>query len=749
MGERTTTTGRKSPARLAPGRPAGIRAPRNGTGPGPEPSAVAANPKLEVARREAILALNQEALQGLTADELIARTIELAIAELDFDYCQLWELLPGEEQLLLRAGSGWGNAASETFTIPVDASLQPGFTLAEGALVVVEDFSQETRFAPPPPFDCGGVTSGISVPIPGPAPGFGVLAGHSARRLLVEPEDLRFMETLGHMLGAAMARQRSLEQLQETERKYRRLIERLPVVTYLAEYGPEGRWIYVSPQIESMLGYTPDEWMGDTDLWLSCVHPDDREMVVAEEARCSAGAKPLALEYRMLARDGRLVWIRDDAAIGTPVDGQPFAVEGLLTDITDAKIAEEQLRHRAEHDDLTGLYNRRRFEDELASFRSRPGVVGAVGLIDVDSLKFVNDSLGHAAGDALLRGISASLVAERQGDEILARFGGDEFGLFLPGVGEEEARERASAYVRAVRTRNSRLPATASSGMVAFDDSNASTDTDLLIAADIALHEAKEHGGDRVTIFTGPERERLAWVGRVRSAIDDGRLLLHAQPIFDLDGGEVVAEELLVRMLGVDGQVLAPSAFLPTAERFGLIREIDGWVIERAVEIAASGSPVTVNISARSIADAELTEMIARRIEETGADPSRIVFEITETGAVTAIEELRDFGMRIERLGCALAVDDFGTGFGSLTYLKHLPVRYLKIDMEFVRGIVGSQSDQAIVSAIVTIAKSLGMSTVAEGVEDQATADLLRDLDVDLAQGFHLGRPHPIALPAR
>jgi diguanylate cyclase (GGDEF)-like protein/PAS domain S-box-containing protein len=722
---------------------------RNGARPGPEPSAEAANPALEVARREAILALNNEALQGLAADELIQRTIDLAIAELRLDYCQLWELVAGEDRLVLRAGSGWDEVASGSFTIPLEGGLQPGFTLLEGAPVVVEDFATESRFAPPPPLDRGGVASGISVPIPGPAPGFGVLAGHSASQRRLEPEDLRFMETLGHMLGAAMDRQRSLAQLKETERKYRSLIERLPVVTYVAEYGATGRWLYVSPQIESMLGYTPEEWMADDDMWLTCVHPDDREMVVAEEERCAAGLEPLAVEYRMLARDGRLVWVRDDAAVAAPVDGEPFAVEGLLTDITDAKLAVEELRHRAEHDDLTGLYNRRRFEEELASYRSRPGMVGAVGLIDVDSLKFVNDSLGHAAGDALLRGISVSLAAERRDGEILARFGGDEFGLFLPGVDEEAARERANSYVRAVRTRDSRLPATASSGMVAFDDSNTSTDTDLLIAADIALHEAKEHGGDRVTIYTGPERERLAWVGRVRSAIDDGRLLLHAQPILDLGSGHVVAEELLVRMLGVDGEVLPPSAFLPTAERFGLIREIDGWVIERGVEIAASGSSVTVNISARSIADTELTETIARRIQETGADPSRIVFEITETGAVTAIEELRAFGMRIERLGCALAVDDFGTGFGSLTYLKHLPVRYLKIDMEFVRGIVGSQSDQAIVSAIVTIAQSLGISTVAEGVEDQPTADVLGELGVDLAQGFHLGRPHPLTLPAR
>jgi EAL domain-containing protein (putative c-di-GMP-specific phosphodiesterase class I) len=191
--------------------------------------------------------------------------------------------------------------------------------------------------------------------------------------------------------------------------------------------------------------------------------------------------------------------------------------------------------------------------------------------------------------------------------------------------------------------------------------------------------------------------------------------------------------------------VLAPAAFLPTAERFGLIREIDRWVIDKAIDVAAAGRPVTINVSARSISDPGLSGHIRYALERSGADPSNIVFELTETAAATASEDLREFGSRIEQIGCALAIDDFGTGFGSLTYLKHLPVRYLKIDMEFVRGIAESAADRAIVQSIVTIAGSLGMRTIAEGVEDQATLDALRGLGVDFAQGYHLGRPAPLA----
>jgi diguanylate cyclase (GGDEF)-like protein/PAS domain S-box-containing protein len=727
-----------------PGRAAVLGATeRSGTEP-PEDG----KPTPDISRRDAMLALSEQTLRGQPVADLTERVAMLAIAELGLDDCQVWELQP-DDTLLLRESAGSGGVPAENRTIPLTDSLQPGFTLRAAEPVVIDDFSVETRFAPPPPLDRDCVASSISVPIPGPKPGFGVLAAHSARPRKFAARDIEFVESLGHLLGAIIDRDRSRKLLEETERRYRRLIERLPVVTYVAEYGPEGRWLFVSPQIEEMFGYTAKEWMTDPGLWFSRIHPDDRAAVAAEEERGAEGGHPLALEYRMIARDGRVVWVRDDASMGIHSYDGVLAVEGLLSDVTEAKIAEAELRRRAEHDDLTGLYNRRRFEEELADFRSLDGCKGAVALIDVDSLKYVNDALGHAAGDALLRGISHSLDGERRTGEVLARFGGDEFAMLLPVGHEDEARKRVKSFINAVRSRDSRLPATASAGVVSFDDSSEATDADLLVAADIALHEAKEHGGNRVFAYEGRESERLAWIGRVRAAIDEGGLLLLAQPIIDLADQSTVSEELLVRMIGADGEVLPPAKFLPTAERFGLIGEIDAWVISRAMELAAEGRSVAVNLSARSIGDPGLIDTISECIEKTGADPDRVVFEITETSTVTAIEDLRAFGMRIERLGCALAIDDFGTGFGSLTYLKHLPVRYLKVDTEFVRGLVNSQSDQAIVRAIVTIAASLGMRTVAEGVEDQQTADRLVDLGVDYAQGFHLGRPHPIRTAPR
>ncbi len=532
--------------------------------------------------------------------------------------------------------------------------------------------------------------------------------------------------------------------LELAETRYRELIERLPVVSYLAEYGPKGRWLYVSPQIESLLGFPPQRWLDDNDLWWSRVHPDDRARVCEEEELCARNLSPLSVEYRMIAADGRIVWIRDEGALGRPGDGGVVRVEGVMTDVSERRRAEDQLRHRAYHDDLTGLPNRRYFEDELRGRRKDADFAGSVAIIDVDDLKYVNDSLGHAAGDTLLRTVAASLQSALRADEFLARFGGDEFTLLLPTDELGRVRERLGEFVRAVRARKAPTPARVSVGAVPFAPDSTSTDEDLIVAADMALHDAKERGGDRHAIFAGDQHGRLAWVDNVRAAIDDERLVLHGQPIFDLRTREPLAHELLVRMIDRDGSLLPPGAFLPTAERFGLIAEIDSWVAENAVGLAAGGRSLMVNLSARSISDPGFTDRFGAVLERAGVDPGTIVFEITETAAATASDELRQFGARIERLGCGLAIDDFGTGFGSLTYLKHMPIRYLKIDMEFVRGVAGSAADRAIVTSIGTIAKSLGMRTIAEGVEDEATLDCLADIGIDFVQGFHLGRPAPL-----
>jgi EAL domain-containing protein (putative c-di-GMP-specific phosphodiesterase class I) len=239
--------------------------------------------------------------------------------------------------------------------------------------------------------------------------------------------------------------------------------------------------------------------------------------------------------------------------------------------------------------------------------------------------------------------------------------------------------------------------------------------------------------------------EALSWVGRIRDALEYDRLTLYAQPIVDLASGEIVQHELLLRMIGPEGRVIAPGDFLPAAEQHGLIGPIDRWVMCRALEIAAQGHPVEINVSADSLSDATFLSFVKAELDAREVDPARLVFEITETALMGNETVARSFVEEVRRLGGAVALDDFGTGYGSFRYLKHLPVNLLKIDQEFVRDLDGPEPETSrhVIQAIVSLARGMGQKTVAEGVETQSALDTLRLLGVDMVQGYLLGRPSP------
>ena len=236
------------------------------------------------------------------------------------------------------------------------------------------------------------------------------------------------------------------------------------------------------------------------------------------------------------------------------------------------------------------------------------------------------------------------------------------------------------------------------------------------------------------------ELDRVTWVGRIRDALDEHRMVLYSQPIAPLTEGDH-REELLLRMVARGGEVIAPGEFLPAAERYGMITEIDRWVVAESIRVAATGRCVHVNVSAESVGEPDFLPLVQRLLQQTQANPSRVVFEITETAVMRDIDQAANFARCVTRLGCQLALDDFGTGFGSLTYLKRLPIHYLKIDKEFVADLVTSLTNQHLVKAILNLAQGFGQQTIAEGVEDDATLELLRGYGVDFVQGFHLGRP--------
>ena len=259
----------------------------------------------------------------------------------------------------------------------------------------------------------------------------------------------------------------------------------------------------------------------------------------------------------------------------------------------------------------------------------------------------------------------------------------------------------------------------------------------VVVFEDIAGRKAREETLRR-------DADALGWIERCTSAIAEDRLVLYAQPILDLASGEIAQRELLLRVIEHDGTVAAPGPYLDVAERYGLIGDIDRWVIQRSIQIAAERHPVQVNVSAHSISDWSIRDHIERCIEQSGADPAAIVFEITETALASNQEEAVAFARHLHELGCKVALDDFGTGYGSFTYIKHFPVDYLKIDMEFVLDLTASQASSRVVEAVVSIARAFSAKTVGEGVEDAETLERLRDLGVDFAQGFYVSRPMPL-----
>jgi diguanylate cyclase (GGDEF)-like protein len=440
------------------------------------------------------------------------------------------------------------------------------------------------------------------------------------------------------------------------------------------------------------------------------------------------------------------------------------ALGGARDNLRDAR---RHLEHLAATDPLTGLWNRRHLEDELEreSARQTPataaGSTAALLVLDLDSFKYVNDSHGHAVGDSVLQSVARLLTERLRATDVIARLGGDEFAVLLRDVPADRALDIARDLAETIRM--SRFPVqdspnlrlSISIGITAFDPADGLSASELLVSADIAMYDAKATGRDRVSV-AAPDLDltrakiRQTWPQNIREALEQDALELHAQPILELASGRITQYELLVRLRSSSGELIPPGAFIEIAERSGAIRDIDLWVLRSACRIIreedARGriSRMEVNVSGVSISDPHFLEMIRPELAGLGALGTQLVFELTETAAVTNLANATDFVEAITPFGCGLALDDFGVGFGSFYYLKHLPCQYLKIDGEFIRTLATSPADQVFVRAMVELARGLGKSTIAEFVEDAETLRLITELGVDFAQGYFVGRPAPL-----
>ncbi len=559
-------------------------------------------------------------------------------------------------------------------------------------------------------------------------------------------------------------RERSSVALEQARRRFQQAFHSAPTGMALVRTD-DGRIVDANQSLADMLDRPIPTMIGSSIRRLT--HPDDLRAGVTERARFELGiTETLYLEQRYRRRDGEYVWARTRVSL-TEDEGVSLAITHI-EDVTEQRQVVEQLSYAATHDDLTELPNRAALVTQLDRLLTSagPGEI-AVLFIDLDNFKVVNDSLGHRAGDELLRQVAHRFRAVMREGDVLARFGGDEFVVFVNGVDGSSIdpstvadRLRTTAQTP-VEVDGRELVVTASIGFAVNAERGLTAD-DLLRDADAAMYRAKSAGRDRVEAFTHETRaasvQAFETNADLRRALERGEIVPYFQPIVDLDTGHVVSFEVLVRWLHPERGLLVPSQFVPTIESSGLMAELGARVLRDALaQLArwrATGLPfaecsVSVNVSTKQLVDERFRDVVSEALAESGVDADSLWLEITETSlmhdskvAARALRELRGLGLH-------LAVDDFGTGYSSLTYLKRFPVEAIKIDRSFVVGLGLETADTSIVEAVVRLGHSLGLAVVAEGVETPLQLSQLRDLGCDRGQGYLFGRPRTAQITER
>lgn len=445
-------------------------------------------------------------------------------------------------------------------------------------------------------------------------------------------------------------------------------------------------------------------------------------------------------------------------------DGRVIGRLWIYEDITHERQTAQQLIYLAEHDALTGLYNRHRFQDHLErmiSVSSRSGARFGLLYFDLDEFKTINDTFGHRAGDTVLVRAAGEVASLVRGGEMFARVGGDEFAILVELHRGDEAVQLAERVVHAIaaipfRFRGSNLRLTVSIGIALFPEHGDNAE-DLVAHADTAMYQAKDSGKNTWAVYDASRNvaeamlARMTWSSRIAQALTQGGLELHFQGIYHTRDGSLSHLEALVRMQDPldPTRLIMPGQFIPIAEKNGQILEIDRWVIRRSIETLA-GHPdlaaLAVNISGRSFDEPTLPHYIQEQLQTHGVAPKRLIIELTETAAVSEMQDAQRFIEALQQTGCLICLDDFGSGFSTFAYLKYLSVQILKIDGMFIRDLPNNRDNQAFVKAMIDVARGLGKVTVAEFVEDAATLEMLAQFGVDMAQGYHLDRPsatHP------
>ncbi|MBS3737330.1 EAL domain-containing protein [Candidatus Bipolaricaulota bacterium] len=501
----------------------------------------------------------------------------------------------------------------------------------------------------------------------------------------------------------------------------------------------------IGTYIHSNLYQEPDS---GGESWREC--PLRRSITHAEGIRITEGA----------------FWQENGIRIPVELSAKPFENEEgealgalvSLKDVSDKKETCRKLRHFRNRDQLTGLLNHLKFREKLESYLDNSS--GAVLILDIDRFKEVNNSFGLNVADKLLVSLSELLKDLLSGSDVLARFAGDEFIVLSPDRTGDEAEDLVTEIMQAVRNHGfsadgTDLQATVSIGYTLFPEQG-DTVNELLAEADIALTQAKKLGRNQFKVYDSDQdsqdevKSRVGWVNQINNAIKENNFVLYAQPILELGSDNISHYEILIRMLEGEGKLISPGRFLPVAEKFGLSRDIDKWVVNetlRSLPKSTNGkfnNQFAINLSGQSLTDNELLNWLKCNQSLDSDSFERILFEVTETAALSNIQSANNFITALKSRGSKFALDDFGMGFSSFNYLKQLSVDYLKIDGSFIQNLPRNSMNQDLVQSIVEVAHRLKKETIAEFVEDEETLEMVRNYGTDHAQGYHIGRPQPL-----
>ncbi len=709
-------------------------------------------------RAEQSMSLLVEALSGALGEEFFRRLVASLGKALEADYAFVGELVQADQEIS-RTVAVWARGQIvdnlEYALAGTPCANVVGRELCYYPSGVQEQFPEDRLLVDM------GVDSYMGVPLfasAGRPLGLLVVLGSGTLR---DPEHARaILQICALRASSELERLQAERELRDSRQNYEDLVNTMDGIVWKAD--PKTfLFSFVSKQAKKLLGYPVEQWLASPGFWVDHIHPDDRQWVVDYCIREIGEKRAHEMTYRMVAADGRDVWLRDIVTVIVEND-EAVEVRGVMVDVSERIRLEDELKHNALHDTLTGLPNRALFDERLdhalKRYRRSPGRPFAVLFLDLDRFKVINDSLGHQAGDHLLIGIAARLIGCLRDGDTVARLGGDEFAVLLEDLRDTaetiQVAERIQAALRDPFHHDGQEIFTTASIGIAVSHPGMSNPRELVRDADTAMYRAKERGRACYAVFDAGMHAHvvalLSLEADLRRAVARGEFEIHYQKIQTLADGRLKGLEALLRWRHPTRGLLHPADFLPAAEETGLIVPIGWWTLEEACRRMAhwqrlgrsqAAFTVSVNLSGRQCAQPDLVERLSDILDQAGLAHERLTLEITETVAMQHEGSIEPRLRALKALGVGLQLDDFGTGYSSLSRLHSFPIDTLKIDRSFVESIRDSQHISPIVVAIIELARHLGIATIAEGVETEFQCARLRELGCEAGQGNYFSPP--------